>query len=358
MAHLRPTDRICETNTVRGRRSARGQGDRMIRRRRLLIALGTGIVGAPRMVFAQEQSKVRRIGYLAARSRSTPSNPDVYYDAFVQGMRELGYVEGKNLVIEWRFADGRYDLLPALAAELVRMNVEIIVTHSTPATEALHRATKTTPIVTYVVDPVQSGFAVSLARPGGNVTGLSSMSVDVSVKQVELLKTMIPSLSRVAVLVNPGSPASSAILEGVQAAGQHVGIKVLPMYARTPEDVERAVDKVKREHAGALIVATDSFFILHGRQIAELATKNRIPSMFMYRKDVAAGGLISYGLDFVEQYRRTATYVDKILKGAKPAELPIEQPTKIHLAINRKTAKLLGLAIPQELLLRADEVIE
>jgi len=330
----------------------------MIRRRRLLIALGAGIVGAPRMVFAQEHSKVRRIGYLAVRSRSTPSNPDVYYDAFVQGMRELGYVEGKNLVIEWRFADGRYDLLPALAAELARMNVEVIVTHSTPATEALQRATKTTPIVMNVVDPVQSGFAASLARPGGNITGLSAMNLEVSTKHVELLKTMIPSLSRVAVLVNPGNSAHPALLKGVQAAGQRAGMKVLPVYARTLEDVERGFDKVKKEHAEAIIVATDSFFILHGRQIAELAAKNRMPSMFTYRNDVAAGGMISYGLDLAEQHRRAASYVDKILKGAKPAELPIEQPTKIHLAINRKTAKLLGLAIPQELLLRADEVIE
>ncbi len=333
----------------------------MTSRREFLIASGAGLcpLAAPLASFAQQESKVRRIGFLAVRSRSTPSNPDVFYNAFTQGMRELGYVEGKNLLIEWRFADGKYERLPGLAAELVRMQVEIIATHSPPATQALQRATSTIPIVFVAVnDPVGSGVVANLARPGGNVTGLSLMAVDVSPKHLELLKTMMPRLSRVAVLVNFGNAGHPAILKSVQAAAQQVGIKVLPVDARAPDEIERGFATMTRERAEAVIVAGDAFFVGQQRQIAELAVKNRMPSMFSYREGVEAGGLMSYGQDLADFYRRAATYVDKILKGAKPGELPIEQPTRIHLAINRKTATALGLTIPQELLLRADEVIE
>jgi putative ABC transport system substrate-binding protein len=308
---------------------------------------------------AQEQSKVRRIGFLAPLSRSTPSHPDIYYDAFMQGMRELGYVEGRNLVIEWRFADGRFERLSGLAAELVRMNVDVIVTHSTPAIQALRRATSTVPIVFAVVfDPVGSGFAASLARPGGNITGLSVIDVDPSPKRLELLKTMLPALSRVAVLVNPGSSVHPAIVKSVQAAGQHAGMKVLPVDARTPEEIERGFATMSQERAEGVIIADDAFFRGRRQQIADLAAKNRMPAITPWREYVSAGGLMSYGQNIADSFRRAATYVDKILKGAKPGELPIEQPTRIHLAINRKTAKALGLTIPQELLLRADEVIE
>ena len=330
----------------------------MNKRRRVVLALGTGAF-APLAAFAQQQTNVRRIGFLGVRSRSTPSNPDVYYDAFVQGMRELGYVEGKNLVIEWRFADGKYERLPGLAAELVQMKVEVIVTHGTPPTQMAQRATSTIPIVTAVVaDPVSSGFAASLARPGGNITGLSDITLDVSPKRIELLKIIMPTLSHVAILLNPGNLAHPGTLKIVQAAAQQLRIMVLPVDALAPEDIERGFATMKRERAGAVIVASDGFFLGQGRKIAELAVKHRMPSMFPYRENVMAGGLMSYGQNLADLYRRAATYVDKILKGTKPGELPIEQPTRIHLAINRKTAKALGLKIPQELLLRADEVIE
>ncbi len=327
--------------------------------RRRAIAVILVAAAAPGRLLAQQQGKVRRIGYLAARSRSTPSNPDVYYDAFVQGMRELGYVEGRNLVIEWRFADGKFERLPGLAAELVRLKPEVIVTHATPAVDALKRATRAIPVVSANLgDPLGLGFAASLARPGGNITGLSAMQVDVSPKYLELLKLMVPALSRAAVLVNPGNPAHLAFLKGVQSAAKEVGVKILLVDARNPEEIERGFAAMHREHADAGIILGDSLFIGQRGQITELAAQNRLPAMYSFREDVKAGGLMSYGLNLVDFYRHAASYVDKILKGAKPGELPIEQPTKFHLAINRKTAKALGITIPKDLLLRADEVIE
>ena len=331
----------------------------MIARRKLLVALGLGALASPLAPFAQQSLAVRRIGFLGSRSRSTVSDPDVYYDAFVQGMRELGYVEGKNLAIEWRMADGRYERLPALAAELVQMKPEVIATHGVTGPKALQQAKSTIPIVTASAgDPVAEGLAASLARPGGNVTGLSLITIDLSPKLLELLRAMVPRLSRVAVLVNPGNTSHPAILKSLQAVAQQVGIKILPVDARTPEEVERGFARMKRERADAVIVAPDGPFVGQRRQFAELATKNRMPSMYAFREHVEAGGLMSYGQNLADHYRRAATFVDKILKGAKPGDLPFEQPTHIHLAINRKTAKALGLAIPQEMLLRADEVIE
>ena len=327
-------------------------------RREVVLAL-IALCAAPLRSFAQPEGKVRRIGFLGSRSRSTPSNPDVYYDAFLQAMREVGYVEGKNLLIEWRFADGKYDRVPSLSAELVRMNPEVIVTHSTPATQALQRATSTIPIVTAAVaDPVASGFAASLARPGRNITGMSTIPVDVSGKKIELLKLMIPALSRTAVLTNLGNSSHAATLKSVQAAAQHLGVEVLPVDGRTSEEIERGFTAMKRQRADAVIILNDTFFTGQRRQITDLVARNRLPSMFEIRENVQAGGLMSYGLNLADNYRHAATYVDKILKGAKPGDLPFEQPTKIHLAINRKTAKALGIAIPLELLFRADEVIE
>ena len=331
----------------------------MISRRQVVLALGASTLAVPLSSLAQQQAKVWRIGFLAVLSRSTLSNPDVDYDAFVKGMRELGYIEGKNLVIEWRFADGKYELLPRLAAELVQMQVQVIVTHSTPGIRAAQRATSTVPIVmAAVADPVGSGFAASLVRPGGNITGLSVIGVDLSPKRLELLNAAIPALSSVAVLVNPGTSFHPTIVKGLQAAGRHAGIKILPVDARTPEDIERAFATMTRERAAGVLIAPDAFFRGQRQQIADLAMKNRMPSMSPYRESVTNGGLMSYGQDIAENFRRAATLVDKILKGAKPGELPIEQPTTIHLAINRKTAKVLGLTIPTELLVRADEVIE
>ena len=331
----------------------------MISRRRVVLALGAGALAAPLAAYTQQQSRMRRIGFLAVGSRSKPSNPEVNYDAFVQGMRELGYIEGKNLVIEWRFADGKYERLPGLAAELVRMKVEVIVTHSTPATQALQRATTSIPIVTaVVVDPVASRFAASLARPGGNITGLSNIAIDLSGKQIELLKVMFPSLTRVAVLVNPDTSFHPTFVKTVQAAAQHARIGTMSVNASDPEGIERAFAAMAGERRQSMIVAADGFFLGQGRHIAELSVKYRVPSISPWRQHVIAGNLMSYGQDIPDYFRRAATYVDKILKGAKPGELPFEQPTRIHLAINRRTAKALGITIPKELLVRADEVIE
>jgi putative ABC transport system substrate-binding protein len=328
-----------------------------MKRRKLLIALGAGLA-TPLASFAQQQDKIRRIGALAFRSRSTPSNPEVFYDSFMRGMRDLGYVEGKNIAIEWRFADGQFDRVPGLAAELVKMNVEAVVTHSTQATRVLQQATRKVPIVTAVIDPVGDGFAASLARPGGNVTGLSIIAIDVSPKQIEFLKALVPGNSRIAFLKNPDNPAMAGILNNIQGIARTAGVSIVPVDARTPVDIERGFAKMTQEKIGSVIVTPDAYFMAQRQQIAALAAGSRIATMFSFRELVMAGGLVSYGQDLSYAYHRIATYVDKILKGAKPGELPIEQPTKFHLAINRKTAKALGLTIPQELLLRADEVIE
>ncbi len=330
----------------------------MIVRRKLLIAIGSGFLSASLPSYAQP-AKVSRIGLLTLRSRSTPTNPEPFYDAFTQAMRELGYVEGKNLVIESRFAEGKSERLPGLVAELIDLKPAVIVTHAMNATEVLRRATSTIPIVTSpMTDPVGRGLAASLARPGGNVTGMSFVGIEVSAKQLEFLKAVVPALSHVAVLVNPGNPAHPAVLKVVQAYAQQVGIKLLVVNASTAEEIERAFAVMTQERADAGIALSDPFFTGQRRQIPALALKHRLPMMFAQREFVAAGGLMSYGASLVDFYRGAAIYVDKILKGANPGDLPIEQPTRIHLAVNRKIAKALGVTIPSELLLRADEAIE
>ena len=309
--------------------------------------------------FAQQQGKVWRVGFLSQRRHVDFLDSDYYYGPFRQGMRELGYVEGKNLVIEWRSAEGKFERLPDLAAELVQLKVDVIVTAGTPAISAAQKATTTIPIVMGSAgDPVGSGFVKSLARPGGNITGLSNMVVDLGPKHLEMLRSMVPKLSRVAVLVNPSNSSHATILKSVQAAAQKTNIKVLPAEARTPQEIESAFSTMTQGNVGAVLVAIDAFFIQQGRQIAELAAKHRLPSMSASREYVEAGGLMSYGQNLADNYRRAATYVDKILKGAKPGDLPVEQPTKFELIINGKTAKALGLTIPQSLLISADKVIE
>ncbi len=274
-------------------------------------------------------------------------------------MRELGYVEGKNLVIEWRSADGKYERFPLLAAELVQLKVDVIVTVTPPATSAAQKATTTIPIVMGTTgDPVGNGFIKSLARPGGNITGLTSIVSDLGPKHMEMLLSMVPRLSRVAVLLNPDNLAHIGVLKNVQAAAQRTSLKILPVKARTPQEIENAFSLMTREHAGAVIVAGDGFLTQQRRQIAELAVKNRLPSITGIKEYPETGGLMSYGQNLADQYRRAAVYVDKILKGAKPGDLPVEQPTRLALVINRKTAKALGLTIPQSLLIMADKVIE
>lgn len=315
-----------------------------------LVALGAAL--------AQEKARVYRVGFLAPLSRSTPARPDVFYDAFVQGMREAGYVEGRNLVIEWRFADGNFERLPALAADLARANVEVIVTHSTPATRALQKATSDIPIVFAVlVDPVGSGFAASLRRPGGNITGLAVMDTDPGPKRLEILKTMVPSLSRAAVLVNPKNSVHGSIVKGAQAAGERIGVKVVSFPAGSREDIERAFASMERERVTGLLVADDALFRGERERIAALASSMRVPSIAPWREYAAAGGLMSYGQNVGDSFRRAAGYVDKILNGSKPGDLAIDQPTRIHFALNRGTAAKLGLAIPRELAFLADEVL-
>jgi putative ABC transport system substrate-binding protein len=325
-------------------------------RRKLLAVLALSWLPWPS--FAQD-NKVRRIGFLGTRSRSKPSDPDPYYDAFLKGLRELGYVEGKNIHIEWRFADGNIERLPKLAAELVAANVELIVTHGTPAVQVLQKTTNTIPIVmAAVIDPVGSGLVKSLAHPGGNITGMSNLAVDLTGKNIELLKILLPRLTRLAVLVNPGNPAHSLFLKSLQAAARPAGIKVMEVRGRTVEELEHGFETASHGRAGAIMIPPDSVFVGLRKKFAELALRHHLATNMPFREDVQAGALMSYGQDLVDYYRRTATYVDKILRGAKPDRLPIEQPTRFHLAVNRRTAKALGIAIPRELLDRADEVIE
>jgi putative ABC transport system substrate-binding protein len=330
----------------------------MNNRRKLVIALGAGALVAPLGSFAQQQGKVWRVGFLSARHVDFLDS-DYYYGSFRQGMRELGYVEGKNLVIEWRSAEGINERLPGLATELVNLNVDVIVAPGTPTTSAVQKATATIPIVMgNVGDPVGSGFVKSLARPAGNITGLSNMAGDVNLKQLEMLLSMVPKLSRLALLVNPSNPAHNRISERVQAEGQKRGVKILRAEARTPQEIDKAFSLMRQQNAGALLVFNDALFNQQKSQIAELTAKHRLPAVAQDRIVAEAGVLMSYGPSLAGLFRRAATYVDKILKGTKPGDLPVEQPTIFELVINRKTAKALGLTIPQSLLIMADKVID
>jgi putative ABC transport system substrate-binding protein len=330
----------------------------VITRRKFLIVAGTTVLSRPFASIAQQPSKVWRVGFLSLRSRPASLAPDTFL-AFSNGMRELGYVEGKNLVIEWRLADNKYERLSDLAAELVRLKVDAIVAAGSAATSAAQKATTTIPIVFGGTnDPVGSGFVKSLARPGGNITGLSNVSVEMSPKLLEMLLTMAPKLSRVAVLVNPTNSGHATMLKNVQAAAQQANVKVLPVEVRTPQEIETAFSAMTKENAGAIVVVRDALLNQQVRQIVQLAAKHRLPLVAAIREYVDAGGLMSYGPSINDSYRRAATYVDKIFKGAKPGDLPVEQPTKFELIINRKTAKALGLTIPQSLLISADKVIE
>lgn len=306
----------------------------------------------------QQKGKVWRVGFLAPQRRPDSLGSDIF-GAFSDGMRELGYVEGKNLVIEWRFADGHYERLSGLAEDLVRVKVDVIVTLGTAGTSAAQKATTRIPIVMGSVnDPVASGFVKSLARPGGNITGLSNIASDVGPKLLEMLHGMVPKLSRVAVLLNPANSSHATRLKSIEGAAHRTGVTILTLEARTPEEVETAFLTVAPKKAEAIIVMRDTFFNQQVHQIAELAAKHRLPSIAGIREYVEAGGLMSYGPSLRGYFRHAATYVDKICKGARPGDLPVEQPTKLELFINRTTAKALGLTIPRSLLIIADTVIE
>jgi len=329
----------------------------MITRRVFVGSLTGGLLAAPLAAEAQPAAKVPRIGVLGSGSRSDLS-PRL--DPFRQGLRELGWVEGQNIAMEYRFAEGRYDRLPDLAAELVRLRVDLIVAVPTAAAVAAKNATATIPIVMISVgDPVGLGLVASLARPGGNVTGLSySVGLEIFSKQLELLKETVPKVRRVAILSNPAHPAHSLQIREVNVAARSLGVQLQLLEAGGPNEFDGAFAAMVKERVGALLVVADSMFLLHRTRLADLAARSRLPAAYGTRESVEAGGLMSYGPSVSDLFWRSATFVDKILKGAKPGDLPVEQPTQFELVINLKTAKALGLRIPQSLLQRADEVIQ
>jgi putative ABC transport system substrate-binding protein len=314
----------------------------------------TFAVGAV-VAHAQQPTKMPRIGYLTGTSLSANS---ARTDAFRQGLRELGYVDGKSIVIEWRSAEGKGDRLPGLAAELVRLKVDVIVTSGPTATRPAKEATSTIPIVmTFDDDPVGSGFVASLARPGGNITGLSTLSPEISGKQLELMREIFPRLGRVAVIGTSTRQGTAQTLKEMEPAAGAFGLKLQYLDIQNPKDLESVFRAASNGRADAVLVLQSPVFNSHRAQIAELALKNRLPATYPRREFVEDGGLMSYGVSISDLDRRAATYVDKILKGAKPADLPVEQPTKFEFIINLKAAKQIGLTIPPNVLARADKVI-
>jgi len=321
-------------------------------KRRVFVTGFAGLLAAPRAAEAQPAGKVPRIGFLS-------DSRQPWDEGFRQGLRELGYVAGHNITIEYRYGEGKFERLPGLAAELVRLNVDLVVAGGTQATSSAKQATGVIPIVMGVsADPVGNGFVASLARPGGNITGLTSLSPDLSGKRLALLKEIVPRLSRVSVLWNSGNPDNASQLREAEAAANALGVQLLPIGVRSSNEFDKAFSVINNARADVLYTLGDSLFANNRKRIVDFAAKNQLASMFSTRQAVEAGGLVSYGTDFVDLFRRAAIYVDKILKGAKPADLPIEQPTKFELVINLKTAKALGLTILPSLLLRADQVIE
>jgi putative ABC transport system substrate-binding protein len=316
----------------------------------LLASLGTAA--------AQRPQKASRVGYLTAGSQSDEGRQR-RFEAFRQALRDLGHVEGQSIAFEFRWAEGQYDRLPALVAGLVGSKVDVIVVVGGAATRAAQQATRTIPIVMVAVnDPLGSGLVPSLARPGGNVTGTSLMAPDLVGKQFEVLKETVPKVSRVALLRNPANPASELQLREAEAAARALGMRLQTLEARGPEDIDRAFAAMTRERASALVVLTDSIFTNQRRQIAELAAERRLPAVYGHIEHAEAGGLLAFSANLLHLERRAAIYVDKILKGAKPGDLPVEQPTKLELIVNVRAAKAIGLTIPPSLLQRADQVID
>jgi putative ABC transport system substrate-binding protein len=317
------------------------------------MMLSLGILAAPPAAGAQQPAKVPRVGLLRPGSP-----PDPYVEAFRQGLRDLGYVEGQTIALEYRWAEGSPARLPSLAAELVQLKVDVILTTGELPTRAVKEATSTIPIVMASSgDPVQAGLVASLGRPGGNVTGQSSLVPELTAKRLQLLKEVVPKVSRVAILFNPNLSIALSVKEA-QAAAPTLGLVVHPVAVRTPDELGRAFDTITKERAQALLLFGDPFTVTHGRRILDFAAKRRLPTISVFKEAVERGGLMSYGPNPLDQSRRAATYVDKILKGAKPADLPVEQPTRFALVINMKTAKVLGLTIPPSVLIRADQVIQ
>ena len=304
-------------------------------------------------VEAQQPKKIPRIGWLGAARTSAPR-----MEAFRQGLHELGYTEGKNIVIEYRYAEGKLDRLPALAADLVRLNVDVIVAGSPQVTRSAKQATSTIPIVmAFDDDPVGSGFVASLARPGGNVTGLSTLFPEMSAKQLELLKQIVPKLSHVTVLGNATQPGNPQALREINIAADGFRVQVQYLEVRDPKDIEPAFREASKGHADAVLVLSTTILYFNRKQVSDLALKSRLPTIYGRPEYVDVGGLVYYGPSYTDLYRRAAVYVDKILKGSKPADLPVEQPTKFELIVNLKAAKQIGLTIPPKILARADRVM-
>ena len=328
----------------------------MIDRRTFLAGTGAVLLGAPLAAEAQQARNVPRIGVLALESREQIAH---LVESFETGLRDEGWVPGRNIVMEYRFANGQPELLPRIAIELVQLKVDIIVTGPGPAAVAAQRATSMIPIVFgAVTDPVGQGFAASLAHPGGNMTGISSMGIELFPKRLELLKEAVAGLSRVAVLLYPGDPAHQRLVKDLHLAGKQLGVQIDVHEAAQGPSIDAAVAAMIRSGAMAFMVGEHSLFFFERGRIVEAVAKSRRSAMFPHREYVALGGLMSYATDLVALFRHLASYADKILKGAKPGGLPIEQPTKFELVINLKTAKALGLTIPPSLLGRADEVIQ
>jgi putative ABC transport system substrate-binding protein len=321
----------------------------------LLIGLALVVFSPSRLAHAQQAGKVPRIGFLFGLSPSVSRDRS---EAFRQGLRDLGYVEGKNIVIEFRSAEGKMERFPDLATELVGLNVEVIVAAGPTPTRAAKQATKTIPIVmAFDIDPVGSGLVASLARPGGNITGLSTLAPEIRGKHLELLKEIVPRLTHVAVLETSTIPGNAQELKVVELAAKPLNVQLQHVEVRDPKDIETAFRAASKGRADAVLVGTSRVLFSHQTQVADLAAKYRLPAMYIEQEFVLAGGLMTYATSITDLYRRAATYVDKILKGAKPAELPIEQPTKFEFIVNLKAAKQIGLTIPPNVLARADKVI-
>ena len=325
--------------------------------RREFITLLSGIVAAWSLAArAQQPAKIPRIGFLGNSTATMEAN---LIGPLRDGLRELGYEEGRNVIIEFRWADGKYDQFPALVAELLAAKVDVIITAGTPATLAIKKATSTVPLVFIAVgDPVGTGVVPNLGRPGGNITGLSSIAPDLEGKRLELLREVVPKLSHVAFFLNPANAFHTASMRQARVAAQSLGIKLQPMEVNKSEQLDGAFASIVKEKPDALLILADRVFLHNRKRMMEFAIQQRLPSVNAYRELVEAGGLISYGPSYEDMHRRAAVYVDKILKGTKPADLPIEQPTKFTLLINLKTAKTLGLTVPPTLVARADELIE
>ena len=330
----------------------------MIDRRTFLAGTGAVLLAAPLAVDAQPVGNIARVGFLSPSSLSDPRTSR-YFQALRQGLREQGYVEAQNITIESRWAEGKYDRLPGLAVELVRLKIVVIVTYGGVATQAAQQATGTVPIVMAVVqEPVSTGLVSSLARPGGNITGMSSMSPELVGKELEILKEVSPKVSRVAILGNPAQIGHAPQVRHAQDTARALGVRLQLLEARDPSEIDKAFVAMTGERAGAVIVLPDSMLLDHRIRIADLAARRHLPLMSAMADHAEAGGLMAYGPSVSDMFRRAAVYVDKIIKGAKPADLPVEQPTKFELVINLKTAEALGLTIPPSLLARADEVIQ